>query len=156
MDWAAVLEDKSLQDLPFKIETNRFGQIVMSPASNRHGINQGRIAHLLTNQGGLGSVIVECSVETDDGVKVADVAWATPEFIQRNGAFLAYPEAPEVCVEIISPANSRQEMEEKRNIYFRSGAKEVWMCDLIGSVTFFDREGVLIQSKLFPAFPVQI
>ena len=32
MKWQEVLEDKSLQDLTYKIELNRWGQIVMSPA----------------------------------------------------------------------------------------------------------------------------
>ncbi len=36
MQWSEVLEDKSLRDLPFKIETNRYGQIVMTPVSNEH------------------------------------------------------------------------------------------------------------------------
>ena len=36
MKWQEVLEDKSLQDLPYKIELNAWGQIVMSPAKVRH------------------------------------------------------------------------------------------------------------------------
>ncbi len=40
MDWTEVCQDRSLQDLPFKIELNEWGQVVMSPASNRHGRNQ--------------------------------------------------------------------------------------------------------------------
>jgi Uma2 family endonuclease len=156
MDWAAVLENKSLQDLPFKIETNRFGQIVMSPASNRHGINQGKITTRLSLLGLRGTVITECSVETEDGVKVADVAWASAEFIQRNADFVAYPQAPEVCVEIVSPSNSRIEMQEKRDNYFCRGAKEVWLCDLNGTLTFYDPQGIIDHSKLFPEFPAQI
>lgn len=34
MKWQEVCEDKALQDLPYKIELNRWGQIVMSPAKN--------------------------------------------------------------------------------------------------------------------------
>ncbi|MDB5386363.1 MAG: hypothetical protein JWM11_2009 [Planctomycetaceae bacterium] len=156
MDWAAVLEDKSLQNLPYKIETNRYGQIVMSPASNRHGIYQSRIVGHLLRLGGTGEVITECSVETDDGVKVADVAWASAEFMERNAAFIAYPEAPEVCVEIVTPSNSRIEMHEKRELYFQRGANEVWLCDLNGTMTFYGCDGVLTRSSLFPEFPAQV
>jgi hypothetical protein len=37
MQWADVLADRSLRDLPYKIELDRNGNIIMSPASNRHG-----------------------------------------------------------------------------------------------------------------------
>ena len=30
MQWAEVLQDPSLQDLPYKIELNEWGQVVMS------------------------------------------------------------------------------------------------------------------------------
>ena len=35
--WDEVLKDPSLQDLPYKIELNAWGNVEMSPASNRHG-----------------------------------------------------------------------------------------------------------------------
>ena len=40
MQWSDVLEDRSLDNLPYKIEINEWGQIVMSPASNRRGYFQ--------------------------------------------------------------------------------------------------------------------
>ncbi len=33
MKWQDVLLDKTLQDLPYKIELNEYGKIEMSPAS---------------------------------------------------------------------------------------------------------------------------
>jgi hypothetical protein len=40
MNWQEVCAHPALQHLPFKLETNRWGQIVMSPASNRHSWRQ--------------------------------------------------------------------------------------------------------------------
>jgi hypothetical protein len=37
MRWADVIDNPLLQNLPFKIELNRWGRIEMSPASNQHG-----------------------------------------------------------------------------------------------------------------------
>jgi len=37
MEWAEVLSDPALKNLPFKIELNKFGKLLMSPASNQHG-----------------------------------------------------------------------------------------------------------------------
>ena len=37
MQWSEVLQDKSLRNLPYKIELTERGTIEMTPASNRHG-----------------------------------------------------------------------------------------------------------------------
>lgn len=92
MNWQQVCEDPSLQDLPYKIELNEYGQVVMSPASNQHGRQQARLAILLTQHGPEGEVISECSIDTPKGVKVADVVWASPPFIKQCGS--AMPSAP--------------------------------------------------------------
>ncbi|HBQ99830.1 MAG: hypothetical protein J7524_10995 [Roseofilum sp. Belize BBD 4] len=43
MNWEDVCTHKQLQDLPFKIELNKWGQIVMSPVKIKHSFYQGRI-----------------------------------------------------------------------------------------------------------------
>ena len=74
MQWADVLADSSLQDLPYKIELDEYGRIVMSPATNRHGELQGDLYFLLRRAlADQGKPLVECSIETAKGVKVADV-----------------------------------------------------------------------------------
>jgi hypothetical protein len=49
MQWSEVITDKSLKVLPYKIELDRYGNILMSPASNRHGRLQLRIGAFLEN-----------------------------------------------------------------------------------------------------------
>lgn len=78
----------------------------MSPASNRHGRLQGVIYSLLEKIGH-GRALIECSIDTPEGVKVADVAWGSEEFFARHGYTTPYPEAPEICVEIRSPSNGQ-------------------------------------------------
>jgi len=41
MNWQEICDNPQLRDLPFKLETDRWGHIVMSPASNRHSLVQG-------------------------------------------------------------------------------------------------------------------
>jgi hypothetical protein len=45
MHWLDVLSDKTLQDLPYKIELNEKGLIEMSPASFTHSLLQGRLTN---------------------------------------------------------------------------------------------------------------
>jgi Uma2 family endonuclease len=45
---------------------------------------------------------------------------------------------PPIWVEIISPSNAVRQMEEKRGLYFATGAQEVWICERRGEMRFFD------------------
>ena len=47
MKWEEVCKNQQLQNLPFKIELNKWGQIVMSPVKVKHSFYQGRIQRLL-------------------------------------------------------------------------------------------------------------
>ncbi len=156
MKWQDVLEHPSLQDLPFKIELNEWGQIVMSPASNKQGFYRVELVLLLKQSLPEGRIFTECSIDTPRGVKVADVAWASDAFIEQYSFETPYPKAPEICVEIRSPSNTAAEMEEKIMLYLAKGAQEVWIGDLEGRLTFHGNEGELERSNLTPSFPSQI
>ncbi len=150
MEWSEVINNPLLQNLPFKIELNKFGQLLMSPASNQHGRIQGRLAGVLINKLPGGEVITECSIQTSDGVKVADVAWASTTFIAEFGYTTPYPKAPELCVEIVSPANSKQEISTKVELYLAKGAQEVWVVYEDGRLDIFGHTGQMADSRLAP------
>jgi Uma2 family endonuclease len=150
MTWDEVINSPYLQDLPFKIEMNKFGQILMSPASNKHGIVQAQIGYEIYRYKQSGTVITECSIQTSDGVKVADVAWASNEFMAQYGDTTPYPKAPEICVEIVSPSNSKAEMELKVELYLAKGALEVWIVSSRKEITFYSYTGQIKKSKLVP------
>ena len=157
MTWQDVLDDKNLQDLPYKIELNSRGLIEMTPRTNWHGCWKAEIAALirevLIEDGkGFGSA----SIDTPEGVKVPDVVWASKAFLERYGRGTPFPRAPEICVEIVSPSNTKVETESRKSLFFSQGASEVWLCNLEGAVTFFDRAGQLERSIIAPDFPVQL
>lgn len=156
MDWSQVMEDPSLADLPYKIELNEWGNIVMSPASNLHGMLQSRILLKLRELMKDGEVFVECSVLTAKNVKVADVVWGSTAFFEKNGAVTPYRIAPEICVEVMSPGNSAAEMMMKKDLYLARGAREFWICSEDGQMSFFNYEGKMEQSSLCPDFPDKI
>ena len=150
MNWQEICNDPLLRELPYKIELNEWGKIVMSPASSRHSLLQGLIQDALREVRKEGFVYQECPVQTSKGVKAADVAWASNEFVRSFGHESPLAKAPEVCVEVLSPSNSPREMEEKRELYFARGALEVWLCDEQGNFSFYDCTGQLTRSRLFP------
>lgn len=156
--WHRALHDPQLQDLPFKIETNEYGQLVLSPHKPRHSFLQSKILRLLDRHApGSGESVIEFSVETPKGVKVPDVVWISEEQrAQIPDDAEASPVMPELCVEVLSESNTDEEMVEKRRLYFDTGAEEVWTCDADGRVRFFDTDGERATSALAPSFPASI
>jgi Uma2 family endonuclease len=148
MEWIDVIENPQLKDLPYKIELNKFGKLLMSPASNEHGRIQSRLASMLINKLPKGEVITECSIQTSDGVKVADVAWLSEGFVAEFGFTTPYPKAPELCVEIVSPSNSKIEIQQKIDLYLAKGAKEVWIVYDLNDMQIFAHTGRIGKSEL--------
>ncbi len=103
-----------------------------------------------------GKVFPKCAVETAEGVKVPDVAWASSAFFGIHSVQDPYTAAPELCIEVHSPSITIQELSGKRLLYFQRGAHEVWICDLEGHVTFFAADDEIDNSHLFPEFPKQV
>lgn len=120
----------------------------MSPASNWHGNAQAQICISMTKGRKSGEIINDCSILTQEGVKVADVAWASDEFIDRNGFKTPYLEAPEICVEVVSPGNNTDEIEHKVNLYLAKGALEAWVVGIDGSVKFYNKIGQIKKSNM--------
>lgn len=79
MQWADVVNDPSLKDLPYKIELNRFGQIVMTPHWPLHSEMQSVLQSELNRQIPGGRAVPEYAIQTSAGVRVADVAWRSDE-----------------------------------------------------------------------------
>src|SRR2546425_9781588 len=112
--WAELLADRDLTKVEGRIETDRHGQIIMSPPPvPRHGRLQSRVAHLLQSLLPDGETLTECPISTADGVKAADVAWASAECMRELGHRVCFPRAPEICVEVLSAGNTQAEIDEK-------------------------------------------
>lgn len=153
MTWAELCDNPKFQDLPFKIELNRAGQIIMSPTKNSHGYYASKIAQLLKKLMVTGETFVELAIETEDSTKVADAAWASDKTFKIIRDEVSCSIAPEICVEVRSPGNSNAEIDFKRDLYLKAGAKEYWVCDLAGRIEFFDSTGPIPASVLCPQFP---
>jgi len=156
--WDELLADAEIARIEGRIETDRHGHIIMSPPpAASHGSFQYRIGRLLEDLLQGGRVITECPISTADGVKAADVAWASRECVRELGNRTCFSRSPEICVEVLSPGNTEKEIVEKRNLYFDAGAKEVWVCAAEGAVKFFGpNSSELRRSKICPKFPIRV
>ena len=144
-------------DLHWKVEVNAENQLIMSPPpSTPHQRNGTRIAVLLSHLLSEGAAFTESGVTVRDGTRVPDVGWISNERLRRQTSRSAYSPAPEICIEVISPSNSRREIQEKTRRYLEAGALEVWICAQTGNISFFTADGQIEHSVLCPAFPNHI
>ena len=151
--WAHIVRDPALQDLPYKVETNERGQIILSPHSNRHSFLQDKIQQLLRRHAPEGSTPPAFAVATPKGVKSPDVAWISPERRQKMEA-TGDPTtlAPEICIDVLSESKTAEEMDEKRALYREAGAQEIWLVEPDGRIRFFG-DDEQEQSQLAPNMP---
>jgi Uma2 family endonuclease len=155
--WHRVLNDPQLQELPYKIETNEHGQIVLSPHKPHHGLQQGALVRLLNEHVESGAVAVEFAVDTAKGVKVPDVVWMSEEQLaEMPDDAEASPVMPEVVVEVLSEGNTDAEIADKRRLYLAEGAQEVWTCATDDTMTFYDETGAIESSAVVPSFPCEV
>ena len=88
--WSRWLDDPQFHDLPFKIETNARGRLVLTYHKVYHSDLQGDVVLLLASSEhvlassehgptGDGRPRPEYAVYTSDGVKVPDVVWISSE-----------------------------------------------------------------------------
>jgi len=157
--WQKVLADPFLASVPHRIETDRYGQVIMTPPpAPEHGEEQFEIGSVLKRLLPNGHVITECPVSTAEGVKGVDVVWISKARRRAQRGQVFFTQAPEICVEVISPGNTRRELRDKKALFFAAGAEEVWFCHRDGRMEFFRKDAPETPgpSHLCPAFPRRI
>ena len=155
--WDKIVANPEFAAMAYRFETDEHGQIIMSPPpAPSHGNKQSKIGHLLWSLAPPGEVISECPVSTRKGVKAIDVAWCSPAVWKKSEGKSCLVRAPEICVEVLSPSNTRGEIDEKKELYFEAGAAEVWICTQDGDMTFLSPTGELDASGICPDFPNKV
>ena len=152
-----LCDDPCFANVQGKVEIDVWGRVMMTPPpAYYHGVVQARLMEVLRTLAD-GQVAVETPIATPAGLFVADVTWASDDFLRAHMDKIALERAPEVCIEVVSPSNSRMELNEKRDAYLASGAKEVWIvypkskrCEFFGAHGKIERSGFPVDlSNLF-------
>ena len=154
--WQKISSDPLLSELSYKVETNHRGQIILSPHKNRHTFQQKAVEKKLDRLLSGGEAFQELAIATSGGTKQADVVWASDDRLdemKETGDPTTL--APEICVEIMSGANTMSEMHEKCDLYLEAGADEVWIVNQDGRVRFFGEEE-MENSGLVPDYPSRV
>jgi Uma2 family endonuclease len=158
--WEELCDDPFLAQVEGKIETDGFGQMLMSPPpAYNHAKYCKKISRILEQNLPNGETLENTPISTIDGVRAPDVIWISKERERRSTDHLLAEAAPEICVEVLSPRNTVREMAHKRRLFFEAGAEEFWLCDLTGNMTFFLAEApdtAASASRLCPGCPERV
>jgi Uma2 family endonuclease len=150
--WSQVANDPVLRNLPYRIELNKWGHIEMTPPASPMHMDIATTLALLLRESLGSKTLTECAVATAGGVKVADVAWCSADYLDRHRNVFAnweaaLPQAPELCVEVMSPSNVAAELKEKIALYIESGAHEGWIVYPDRRIEVFDANGLRAGSR---------
>lgn len=113
------------------------GEVVVMPRPTwEHGEVAGNVymlVKLFLKQHPIGRVTVEGGVITErkpDTVRGPDVSFMSAGRMPLGERMDRFADAtPDLCVEVVSPSNTRRKLNDKIKEYFFTGAKAVWVID---------------------------
>lgn len=113
------------------------GEVVAMPRPTwEHGEIAGNVASMIKQylkQKPIGRVAVESGVlleQNPDTVRGPDVSFMSKERMPLGERMDKFAErTPDLCVEIVSPSNTRKGLEEKLEEYFTAGCRVAWVVD---------------------------
>jgi Uma2 family endonuclease len=136
--WTELSEDP---ESPDRYELSEFGELILSPKPTNDHQRVG-LAVVRAIEAQLGPEAgIEISVYTDRGIRVPDVVWMPAARWREVKGKSPFPFVPDVCVEVLSPGNSRAEIMMKTGAYLRGGAREVILIGRKGEVEYFGADG---------------
>jgi Uma2 family endonuclease len=114
------------------------GELIREPpAGNIHGRQAMRLGWRMARHAEANDLGVVFAAETGfrlaadpDTVRAPDVAFVTKTRAEEVGKFEGFwPGAPDLAVEVISPGDSYNEVQQKVEEYLNAGASAVWVVD---------------------------
>lgn len=143
--WAQLASDPGAPDY---YEINEFGELIMSPRpTNNHQRIVMAAAVVIERQLGP-EAVAEISVLTDRGIRVPDVVWMPPAKWLQQKDKTPLTVVPDLCVEVLSLGNTREEIAMKAGAYLRGGAREVIVIGVRGEIEVLGAEGKRASSVL--------
>jgi Uma2 family endonuclease len=170
---ATLLTAEDLWRLPEgegKRELVRGEVIEMSPVGFLHGAIAGKLIGLLrvwVEQHGAGGVVAPeigfVLARNPDTVRAPDVAYIAAARIPPGDPSTKYWEtAPDLAVEVVSPSDSAEELNEKVQLYLAAGTPLVWVISPRtrsvtaylpdGEARVYRQDDVLEQDEVLPGF----
>ena len=154
--WEELCRDPSLNGLPYKTETNRRGQLILTPISVSRSMRMSSVMRKLDSCAPGGRPLPSFAIATPGGTKVPDVVWTSGGRLaemQETGDPTTL--APEICIEVMPEPSDWEEIRTKRKLYLEAGAEEMWVATEENEVRFFAGEE-MEESSVVEEFPSEL
>lgn len=119
-----------------RLELHKGEVVAVSRPNWEHGeiaINIGFLIKQFLKSKPIGRVATESGVITERGpdtLRGPDVSFMSKERMPLDKRMNEYASVtPDLCVEVLSPSNTRAELNEKMAEYFSTGARMIWVVD---------------------------
>lgn len=119
-----------------KLELVKGEVVAMTAPGFEHGevqLSLGALIKTFLKANKIGRVVTESGVITErneDTVRGPDVSYYSKERVPLDQRIVKYPtQPPDLCVEVVSPSNTRKELRAKINEYFAVHVRMVWVVD---------------------------
>ena len=119
-----------------KLELVRGRVVTMTGPGVEHGEVQlalGSLIRVFLLSNRIGRVVTESRIITErkpDTVRGPDVSYYSKERLPLDQRVIGvHTEVPDLCVEVVSPSNTKKEMRTKIKEYFFAGVRMVWVVD---------------------------
>jgi Uma2 family endonuclease len=119
----------------YRVELSR-GRLVREPRPGaRHGCTASNLHFLLrcfVDEHRLGRVLIETGFRLSDHpptVRGPDVAFLSAARLPADVPDGVWALAPDLAIEIVSPSNTRGQIQDRIDDYFAAGTAEVWVAD---------------------------
>lgn len=103
------------------------GEMLSGVPEPRVGMAAGQVAKILYQHLPEGRVVFNIPVETQDGVAVVDVGWASEAKLKTLRTEPTWNAAPDISVQIISSSLSEEQIGRKIVPLMNASAREVWV-----------------------------
>ena len=99
--WDKLCRDPNLSDLPYKTETNRRGQLILTPISVSRSTRMSSVMRGLDSCAPGGRSLPSFAIVTPAGAEVPDVVWASGgRLVEMKKTGDPTTLAPEICIEV--------------------------------------------------------
>ena len=150
--WIELSEARVFDQQPVKVELEPSGRVIGFEEDSQVRKRRDAIAEALGRELPFGEIVTPVVV-TLSGVRKPSIGWAMPGHVPEVQPCPSF-RSPDIWIDIAPARMLQRHVRERHQSIFMAGARECWICQPSGKISFFGLTGVLPMSEICPVFPL--
>lgn len=152
--WIELSEAHVFDQQPVKVELEPSGRVIGFEEDSQVQKRRGVISEALGRELPFGEIVAPVVV-TLSGVRKPSIGWAMPGHVSEQQPCPSF-RSPDIWIDIVPARMLQRHVRERHLSIFMAGARECWICQPSGRISFFGPSGVLPMSEICPVFPLHV